>query len=440
MTNFAVTRQMNLMLRQRAAASLLLLAVPFGLASAGCKKKEAEAEKPVVSVEAVHPETGAITEDIASDATLAPVAQAAIQSKITAPIKQFYVQRGAHVTAGQLVAVLENQDLKAAALDNQGSLTAAQGAFDTATKLAVPQEETQARLEVEQTRATLKLDQSILAARTQLFAQGAIPGRDVDTARATVQQAQAAFDIANQKYDALQKVGRRASLESAQGQLTSAKGKFLGAEAQVNYTNIRTPIRGVVTDRTLFAGETAPAGMAIVTVMDTSSMIAKVHMAQVQAQSLSLGAPAKLTVPGMDEAVDAKVSLISPALDPGSTTVEVWLRADNAGGKLKAGTAVHAVIKGRSVAHALLIPTEAVQRSSEGAGKTVMVIAADGTAHKKPVTVGIQTAETTQILDGLSVSDTVITTGGYGLDDNSKVKVVPAGEKKEAAAPAGEKE
>ena len=77
----------------------------------GCKKADDTAEKPVAVVQAEHPTTGTITEEIGADATLAPVAQAAILPKIIAPIRKFYVQRGSHVTAGQLVATLENQDL-----------------------------------------------------------------------------------------------------------------------------------------------------------------------------------------------------------------------------------------------------------------------------------------------------------------------------------------
>lgn len=415
--------------RPQSAAALFLLALPLSFAMNGCKKKEAEAEKPVVTVQAAHPEFGAITEDIEGDATLAPVAQAAIQSKVAAPIKQLYVQRGSHVSAGQVVAKLENRDLAAAALDNKGSYTAAQGAYTAETQATVPQEATQARLDLKQAQATLALNQSILDARTRLFAQGAIPGRDVDTAKQTVVQSQAAFDIAQQKYDNLARVGQKAAVTTAQGQLESAKGKYLGAEAQLSYTSIRTPIRGVVTDRPYFAGETPPAGTAILTIMDTSVMIAKMHIAQADAQQLAIGAPATMTVPGMDEALPAKVSLVSPALDTGSTTVEVWLKVENRAGKLKAGTAVHATIKGHTIQHALLIPTDAVQRSSEGAGKTVMLIAADGTAHKKNVTIGVQTAEQTQITDGLTPTDTVITGGGYGLDDGTKVKVGPAEDK-----------
>jgi HlyD family secretion protein len=399
----------------------------------GCKKADDTVDKPVVTVEVVHPQIGAITEEISADATLAPVAQAAILPKISSPIKKFYVQRGSHVTTGELVATLENEDLAAAALDNKGAYNAAKGAYAAATQSSVPEEQTRARLDLEQAKATLDLDRSILNSRKQLVAQGAIPGRDFDLAQATASQAQAAYDMAKLKYDALTKTGTSASLESAKGQLTSAEGKYRGAEAQLSYTNIRTPISGVVTDRPLFPGETAAAGMPVVTVMDTSTMIAKLHIAQSQAQQLSVGSSASVSVPGLDQTLEGKISLISPALDQGSTTVEVWVRVANAMGTLKAGTTVHVTLKGRTSQNALLIPTEALQRSTEGAGKVVMVVAPDGTAAKRSITVGVQTTESTQILSGLKLSDTVIVTGGYGLDDGTKVKVDPA----EVKDPAG---
>jgi HlyD family secretion protein len=413
------------------AASFMFLSASLLLQN-GCKKADDTIDKPVVTVQAIHPGSGPITDEIETDATLYPVAQAAILPKVTAPIRKFYVQRGDHVKAGQLVATLENEDLAAAAMDNKGAFDAAQGTYAAATQSAVPEEQTRSRLDLEQAKATLDLDNSILEARKQLLSQGAIPGRDYDTARTTALQAQAAYDLAKQKYEALGKIGTTASLESAKGQLASAKGKYLGAAAQLSYTNIKTPISGIVTDRPLFAGETTAAGTAVVTVMDTSFVIAKLHIAQVQAQQLSLNSPSTITAPGIAEAIEAKVSLISPALDPGSTTVEVWLRVPNFKGRLKAGTSVHATLKGKTVANALLIPTEAVQRSPEGAGKIVMVVGADGASAKRAVTVGIQTDESTQILTGLKPSDMVIKTGGYGLDEGTKVKVGPAEEKSSA--------
>jgi len=413
-------------------------ALPFTLL-AGCKKDEAPA--PEITVQAEHPEQGSISEHIVADAILAPLAQAAIAPKISAPVKNFYVQRGAKVKEGELLAVLENRDLAAAAQDNKGTYEAAQAAYATATKAQVPEDMQKAELDVAQARANLDLNTSIVNNRKQLFAEGAIPGRDLDTAQAALVQAQAAYDTAAKHLESMHNVSHEAALKSAQGQLTSAEGKYKGAEAQVAYSEIRSPIDGVVTDRPLFAGETAAAGAPLITVMDTSSLLAKTHMAQSLAQRMKLGDSASISVPGLADPVVAKVSLISPALDPGSTTVEVWLKVDNKSGTLKVGTPVKVSITGRTEEQALKIPAASVLTAQDGS-KSVMVVGSDGAAHRKPVTLGIADGEDVQITEGVSKSDTVITTGAYGLEDGAKVKVGPAeeDEAKPAAGKGGEKE
>ncbi|HWG18019.1 MAG TPA: efflux RND transporter periplasmic adaptor subunit [Acidobacteriaceae bacterium] len=389
----------------------------------GCKNDEEKTPTPEVYVQAAHPQIQSISDQISADAILTPLAQAAISPKVSAPVAKFYVQRGAKVHEGELLVTLENKDLSAAVVDNKGAYTAAQATYDTATKAQAPEDLTKAKLDVAQAKATLDLDQSIVNARTELFTQGAIPGRDLDTAKATLVQAQAAFNIAQQHLDSLLKVGNEATIKNAQGTLEAARGKYLGAEAQLSYSEIRSPISGVITERPLFAGETAAAGTPLITVMDTSALIAKLHVAQTLAQNLRLGAPATVKVPGIDDPVPAKVSLISPALDPGSTTVEVWLRVENPRGTYKAGTPVHASITGRTVPNAITVPAEAIQTATDGTSKFVMVIGSDSAAHKKPVVLGIVTKEDAQVLSGITQQDMVISTGGYGLDEGTKVKI-----------------
>ncbi len=416
------------------AAALSLLLLP------GCKK---ETTPPVeVTVQAEHPEKRTISEHITVDAILAPLAQAAIAPKITAPVRQFYVQRGAKVKEGQLLAVLENADLAAAALDNKGSYTAAQAAYDTATKAQVPEDAQKAELDFAQAKANLNLNQTIVKSRQELFKEGAIPRRDLDTAQAALVQAQAQYDTASRHLESMKAVTRESALKAAQGQLSSAEGKLKGAEAQVAYSEIHSPINGVVTDRPLFAGETAAAGAPLLTVMDTSSLLAKTHMAQSVVQQMKVGDPAQMQVPGIQDPVPAKVSLISPALDPGSTTVEVWLKIDNKTGALKVGTPVKALITGKTADNAWKIPLSAVLAAPDGS-KSVMVVGSDGAAHKKVVTLGISDGQDVQVISGASGSDMVITSGSYGLDEGTKVKVGPAeggDEDKPAASKGGDKE
>jgi len=418
---------------------LLGSALVATLVVVGCKKEEAPA--PEVTVQAEHPEQGAISEHITADAILAPLAQAAIQPKIAAPVKKFYVQRGAKVKEGQLLAVLENADLIGGAQDNKGAYEAAQAAYATATKAQPPEDVQKAETDFAQAKANLDLNTSIVNNRKQLFSEGAIPGRDLDTAQAALVQAQAAYDTAAKHLESMQKVNREAELKTAQGQLTSAEGKYKAAAAQVSYTEIRSPIDGVVTDRPLYAGETPAAGSPLITVMDTSSLLAKAHIAQTLAQQMKLGDEASLAVPGVADAVPAKVTLISPALDPGSTTIEIWLKADNKKGALKVGTPVKVLITGRTVKNALKLPVSSILTAEDGS-KSVMVIGSDSTAQKKTVQTGIQDGDDIQITQGLTTSDMVITTGAYGLDKGTKVKIGKADEDedKPAADKGGDKD
>lgn len=142
---------------------------------------------------------------------------------------------------------------------------------------------------------------------------------------------------------------------------------------------------------------------------------------------MKLGDEASISVPGIADPVPAKVSLISPALDPGSTTIEIWLKAENPKGALKVGTPVKVSIMGRTVQDALKIPVSSILTGESGS-KSVMVIGSDSTAQKKAVQTGIQDGDDIQITQGLTASDMVITAGAYGLDSGTKVKVGKAEE------------
>ncbi len=293
------------------------------------------------------------------------------------------------------------------------------------TKAQVPEDTLKAESDLAQAKANLDLNQSIVKSRKQLFAEGAIPGRDLDTAQAALVQAQAAYDAAAKHLESVRSVSREAALKAAQGQLTSAEGKYKGAEAQVSYSEIRSPIDGVVTDRPLFAGETAAAGTPLITVMDTSALLAKTHIAHSLAQQLKVGDDATVHVPGVADPVPAKVSMVSPALDPGSTTVEVWLKIDNKAGKLKVGAPVKVSITGRTVAQAWKVPDSAIVTAEDGT-KSVMVVGSDGAAHRKPVTLGIDDGTTCRCRAALRPPISSSPAAPTALDEGTKVQVGPA--------------
>ena len=413
--------------RKRTLIALLF----FGAVLSSCKKAD-EMPSPEVSVQAEKVERKPLTEYVSGETILVPQAQAAIVPKISAPIKKFFVQRGMHVKTGELLAVLENADLEAAVRDSQGALKQADANYATTTKAGVIEDLQKAQLDLAQAKANLDLQQSIVDSRKNLLQQGAIPRRDFDTANAALVQAKAAYDIANQHLNSLKSVSQSATIHNAEGALDSAKGKYEAAQAGLSYSEIRSPINGVVTDRPLFAGEMANTGQAIVTVMDTSVLLAKVHLSQEQTANLKVGGDATLTFRGQEETAHGKISLISPALDPGSTTLEVWVAVPNKAAKYKAGTPVHVSLAAHTLADVVAVPNEALITTKSGA-PAVMVVGVDNVARQKNVQTGITDGHDTQILNGVQPGDQVVTKGAYGMDDGTKVKITAAGAEDDAS-------
>jgi HlyD family secretion protein len=401
-----------------AAASLL-----FSTACSGDKGDK----EPIVSVQVAPVEKTTIQHVIKTQAILFPRQQAAIVAKISAPVQKFLVKRGSPVHKGELLAVLENRDLSAAAQENKGSLDQAQAAYETTTASSLPEEIQKAEADAQQSKQALEAQEKVYQSRQQLYQEGALPRKELDQSSVDIIQARNQYSIAKRHLDTLQAIGKQQALKSAAGQLESAKGKYLGAEAQLSYSEIRSPIDGVVTDRPLYPGEMAAAGTAIVTVMDISAVIAKAHIPQADAALLKVGDKGTMTVPGLDEPVEGTVTVVSPALDPNSTTVEVWLEAKNPKQQLKPGTSVQLSLTAKTVKDALVVPTAAVITAADGSS-AVMVVGNDGRAHQKAVKLGIRQDDDVQILEGVNAGDKVVATGAYGLPDNTKIKAEAATE------------
>jgi HlyD family secretion protein len=406
-----------------AAAALLLLA--------GCKKDEKEKE-PVVTVQTRPVQRAPISQVIAAEAVVFPLQQAIITPKITSTISKFLVQRGSVVRQGQLLAVLENKDLSAAAVQSKGELDQAEAGYVTTVNSGLPQQIQKAELDAAAAKAGFEAQQKLYDSRKNLFEQGALPHRDLDSAQVALAQARGTYEVAQRQLDDLKRLGEKQLLKSANGQFSAAKGKYLGAEALLSYSEIRSPIDGVVTDRPLFPGELAAANQPLITVMNTSKLVAKSHIAQSEAVSLKVGNEAEVKVPGLEEPVKARVSLISPALDPGSTTIEVWVETLKPEPGLKPGMTVQVSMTARTVKDALVVPTPAVFKNPEGVDYVVLA-GADGHAHIKAVQAGVRSAEFTQIVSGVIGGEVVITTGGYALPDNTQIKIEAALSEKDAA-------
>ena len=398
----------------------------------GCGTNEKEKE-PVVSVQTTPAARGPISQVITAEAVVYPLQQANVAPKITSTIKKFYVQRGTRVKQGQLLAELENKDLAGMAEASKGDFEQADATYKTTVGATLPQQIQKAQLDADTAKAAFDAQQKVYDARKELFQQGAIPRRDLDNAEVAYLQARSQSEQAQKQLADLQRLGKEQTLKSAEGSRLSAEGKMRGAEAQLSYSRITSPMDGVVTDRPLYEGDIATANQPILTIMNTSRLIAKAHIAQSEAAVLKTGNPAELEILGLDEPIKGRVTLVSPALDPGSTTIEVWVEAAKPDPGLKPGMTVVVSMIAKTVKDALVVPTGAVFKNAEGADY-VLLAGSDEKAHQRTVQLGIHNSEITEIAKGINAGDPVITTGGYAVPDGAQIKVEkPGAEEKEAA-------
>ncbi|HET7100365.1 MAG TPA: efflux RND transporter periplasmic adaptor subunit [Terriglobia bacterium] len=398
-----------------------LLMLSAALVMAGCGGKAAPESQPLVTVQAVQVERAQIEQQVSSEAVLYPLHQATIVPKISAPIQRFFVERGDRVHAGQLLAVLENKDLAGTAAQARGAYEQAQANYESATAASLPEQITQAKGNVASARASFAAAQKLYDNSKKLYQQGALAGKQVDQAQVGLAQAQAQLQSAEQQLEKLQSVGMKAQLKSAKGQLDSAKGAYDSAAAQLSYSEIRSPIDGVVTDRPLFPGDMASTTAPLLTVMSLSQVVARARVPASEAALLKVGDVAEISGPGASERVAGKVTVVSPAVDPNSTTVQVWVEARNPGGDLMPGSTVTVTVTAKKVPDALVIPRAALL-SDPDLGPYVMAIDSASVARQTKVKTGIEQDGKVQIIQGLQQGQLIVGQGGYGLPDGTKVK------------------
>ncbi|MDE3137449.1 MAG: efflux RND transporter periplasmic adaptor subunit [Acidobacteriota bacterium] len=400
----------------------LALALAASVTWIGCSGKPPAAPEPVVDVQAASVARKTIQDVVSADAVLHARNEAPIVPKISAPIEKFYVNRGSAVHAGELLADLENKDLIAAADEAKGAYDQAQADYATSTEVNLPQEIQAARLAVNATRQAMEAQQLVYESRQKLYTSGAIARNLLDESHVSYTQARNQYELALTHLKKLEAVGQKESLKSAQGLLASAKGRYLAALANLQYSQIRSPITGVVTDRPLYEGQMAAAGTPLMTVMDLAHVVARAYISPEQASQLHVGDLATI-VPGNGGApVPGKVSVVSPALDPNSTTVQVWVDAANPGDRLKPGSTVQVNMVARTIKDVLVVPAAAVLTADDGT-KSVMVIGPDQVAHQTTVTTGVESGSEVEILSGVNAGQRVVTTGAFGLPDGTKVRV-----------------
>jgi len=359
---------------------------------------------------------------VRAPATVVPREQANIAARVTAPIRELNARKGDSVAKDQILARLDNLDLTAQRREAVGAVADAEAMLEKISGGTIPTDVERARGQVATTQAALNQAQKFYERRKQLFEQGAIPNRDLLVSETELAQAKANYDVARRSLELLEHQSAERDIRIARSRIEQARARLSVVDAQLAFTEVRSPFAGTITEQFVFPGDMAKPDAPIFTVADLSVAVARAQVPESDAQEVRLGAACSLNPSDRPDAAQAgRVTVINQAVDPARRTVEVWCEIPNRNRQLRASVFGSLQIVTRSLPKAIMVPLQAVQ-FEEGTRKgSVMVVGPDRKAQKRPVEAGSASAGKVPIENGMSKGEIVIIEGGYGLPEGAEV-------------------
>lgn len=381
---------------------------------AACHKAEEE-PKIVVSVQVAKATRQTIANEITAVATLAARRSADVSPKVAGMISQMPLLTNRVVKQGDVLAILEARDLSAQRSEAAAALQEAES--------SARQANAQDQKALRDAKAALDNAQLTYERRKKLFDEGGISKKDLEASQLAVVSAESDYRVAQETASLHHAGPGGANVSVQQSKVEQARNHLQTTVAQLGYTEVRAPFSGVVTQQFQYQGEMANPGAKMVTIADTSGLIAKMQVSEDVATRLRAGDAVRVLpddLPG--QSFPGTINLVGRAADAQSRSVEVWVAVPNPTGQLRANGVARVVISAEPVADAVTVPDSAVTLDATTTNSgTVMVVDNQSVAHETHVTIGVKSGGRTQITSGLQGGETVVTEGNYGLPDGTRV-------------------
>ncbi|MCC7153921.1 MAG: efflux RND transporter periplasmic adaptor subunit [Bryobacterales bacterium] len=389
---------------------------------AGCGAKEDEPLKTIVTVRVATAEESDVQLAIRAPATVFPREQANIAARITAPIRELDARKGDVVSPGQVLARLDNQDLVAQRREAAAAIADAEAALEKVSGGTLPTDLERARGQVATTQAALNQAQKFYDRRKQLFEQGAIPNRDLVVSETELAQAKVTYEVARRSLELLETQSAERDIRIARSRVEQARARLSVIDAQLAFTEVRSPFGGTVTEQFVFPGDMAKPDSPIFTVADLSVAVARAQVPESDANNVRRGAACSLNPSDQPEAsLSGKITVINQAVDPARRTVEIWCEIPNGNQQLRAGVFGSLRIVTGFLSKAVVVPAGAVQFEENSRNGFVMVVGPGRKAQKRVVETAPASAGRVPIVKGLGKGDVVIVEGAYGLPEGTEV-------------------
>ncbi len=210
----------------------------------------------------------------------------------------------------------------------------------------------------------------------------------------------------------------RTAYEAARSQLDQLR-------TRVEFTEVRSPISGVISVQEVQAGDVVGPQGRLLEVAEVDTLVVRVSVSELDVVQIQAGDPVEVELDALPgEVLDASVRRVFPTADPATRLIPVEVALSSADGtRVRPGFLARVAFQLDPKPNARLVPAGAIV--SRGGGEGVYVVA-DSTVVLRSVTPGLTAGGKIEIVDGLEVGERVVTLGSNLLRDGSKIRDVSA--------------
>jgi HlyD family secretion protein len=352
-------------------------------------------------------EKGDLAKSVVATGKVEPITKVEVKSKASGIVKKLYVEYGDRVKKGQLLAQLDKIEIEAGVEQSRASLTAAEANL-TSSKADYE------RAKVDAEGPDVPLLKRSYDRALQMQKDGVVSMSALDDAEKEYKLAVNKQNVARAQMLVLQ-----AKIAQAQAQVAQDVANLKQLEEQLNYTDIVSPIDGIILSRDVEMGDAVSSILVlgsgatlVMTLGDTSQVYVKGKVDESDIGRVYLGQPARIKVESFkDKTFKGVVTKISPmgVEKDNVTTFEVRVSIDNPGGELKAEMTANAEIILEEHKSVLQIPEGAIiyDKDRNASVEVPDPKGKDG-KNKVAINIGISNGAKTEVLKGLKENDQVI--------------------------------
>jgi multidrug efflux pump subunit AcrA (membrane-fusion protein) len=374
-------------------------------------------------------EQGSVRGTVVYTGSVAAFTEEDVYPRVTGRILEVSVYPGDAVRAGQVVARLDDLELTSRVQEAEAAAASAHAnrAQIDADLAAARYGITQAERELATAEAEAGYQQSVATRDERLLSKGAVSQQEADNTRALAAAAQARVGAARARIEqakALETSAQR-KLEAADAIVLQGQAQAKTAQVVRDYVNIRVTTSGNVVKRLVAPGVLVQPGMPVLKIVQVDKVRLQANVGEQDLAGIRVGSPVTVILAGnAGEPFTAKVTSVSPFVDPGARTAVVEAVVPNAVRRLLPGQYVQMQFVTGEQPKALFVPREAVARSGDSASVWVV---ADDRVERRQVTTGLEGQDRVEIVAGLDEGERVVRRGHEGLYAGARVADVAAG-------------